>query len=729
MSEATIKKEQFKQQVFQIKVEDGHLKEWIFLVIGDSIEQAANKLSIRIKENLTDMSGPYRMTTYSIPVVDIAQYVSLLKEDVALHDLLYDNERPIITDTQYDVLYAELVELENKYPQFKSSDSPTQTIVGESTGMFEKVRHEIPMLSLDKTITEEGLRKFIAQRPGEPILVQRKEDGLTVNNTFYSTLKESALRGNGVEGDRIIHATSQIANIPQKIDFTDKLNLRMEVILPYEDFYRINVDGTYANTRNLAAGTLRSLDGSLAKERGLKAYVIEVGEIEGKEFTYDSERLEFVKSLGFEVSDTEIFFKEYEDIEAETQRFLSYVQSYDQVHRPNLPHAIDGLVIKFDKLSIREELGYTSKHPKWAIAYKFDSLNATTVLRDILVQVGKSGQVSPVGEYEKVEISGSNFTRATLHNFGNIRNKDIRIGDTILVEKAKDVIPQVVKSFHELRKGNEMEFVVPSHCPECGTPLEYDGENLFCKNTYCEPQVIGRLEHFVSRNAMNIDGIGEKTVELFYQQGLIKTFADFYDLQKHKSLILSLEKFDTKSYNNLIEGIEASKNRPFENVLYSLSIKHIGQTASKDFGKHYPSMDAFLDAAVNNNLVKIPGIGEKMIAELMKWLSNPENIQLIRTLQEKGLTMLSSRANTAEVTNTTSVIAGKKFVITGKLSKNRDAFKDEIEALGGKVVGSISKNTDYLLMGPDATGTTKHENAVNLGVPILLEEDYNKLIK
>lgn len=668
--------------------------------------------------------------------VSIEDYMGALQKTIIVHDKLYDRNIPIITDSMYDGLYQELIRLEAVNPHAADLNSPTQRIVTSFAESLEKVNHSQPMLSLDKTTTEEGLLKFINQRKGESIIVQNKEDGLTVTadyigNYDHGSLADSVTRGNGYEGERVLHSFSQIDNIPKKIPYNKNLKLRFEVVVPYEEFNRININGEYSNTRNLASGTIRTLDGSLARKRGLKAYVIEVIEVEGMEFTYDTERIEFVRSLGFEISDTVVFFEDKNrNWEEETTRFLEYIQTYDEKVRPHLTHMIDGLVIKYNRLALREELGYTSKHPRWALAYKFSSLDAITTLRDIVIQVGKTGQLTPVGELTPVEIGGTTNSRATLHNFKNISFKDIRVGDQVLLARAKDVIPQVIKSYPDLRNGKEFVFEIPPVCPECGGPLEYSGENLFCRGMNCEPQKLGKLEHFVSRNAMNIQGIGEKTIETLYENGILQDFSDIYNLKHHREAITSFEGFGTTTFNKLIKEVEKSKNQPLNNVLYSLSINHIGETASKDLAKVFSSMEEILQLAenpakLNAKILSLDNFGEKMAYEFVSYFTNKDNVELVKRLLNHGLLMQASKPQTAS----NAVLKDKVFVITGTFSRDRKAFKSEIESFGGKVTGSVSKKTDFLLMGAGVEGKTKHTDALNLGIKILSEEDYLELIK
>lgn len=674
----------------------------------------------------------YAYDTKKAPIrnyLSIEGYILALQSTIIAHDQLYEQSQSIITDSEYDQLYNTLIKLESHFPYMVHQNSPTQRIVASNiVDSLEKVRHSRPMISLDKTTTDEGIQKFIEQGKNEPILAQNKEDGLTVVGIYQNgSAIDFVSRGNGEIGERLHHSCSQIQNLPKTIDFKGKLELRFEVVVPFEAFNRLNVDGKYSNPRNLAAGTVRSLDGSLTKERGLEAYVIEVINVEGKEFTYDHERLDFVKQLGFEVSDTTRFFMPGTNFEQEKERLLTFVREYNTMVRPTLPHMIDGLVLKFDRLSLREQLGETSKFPRWAIAYKFSSQDAMTTLRDIVIQIGKSGQLSPVAQFDKVEIDGVEVRRATLHNFTLIAEKDIRIGDQIQIARANDVIPQVVKSYPELRKGNEIKLTVPSVCPECLQLLVKDGEHIFCKNTECVPKVLGKLQHFASRNAMNIDGCGEKTLELLFDKGFIKDFTDIYKLDQHASSIMQLENFGEKKVNKMLTGIEASKTRALNNVLYSLSINHIGQTASKAIAKVYPDMNVLLNeepSTLERNLLSLDDFGEKMVQSFIDFITIPKNIAMLKELMSMGLTMESDYIQPSME----SKISGKTFVITGTLSSSRNDFKKKIESLGGKVSGTVSKKTDFLLMGDSAEGTSKHKDAIKNNVTILNEMEFNSLL-
>lgn len=645
-----------------------------------------------------------------------------LREEIAKHDSLYEQNKPVITDSEYDALYLELVRLEEENPHLHDPNSPTQKIQAMIVDGLKKVAHSTPMLSQEKVTTEEGVRKFLDRGHGI-VLVQEKLDGLTVVATDEGKrMTQAVTRGSGYIGEDVTHSLQTFKNVPTSIPFAGKLEVRMEALVPFEEFERINVDGRYSNPRNLASGTVRQLDATITKERNLKGIVFDLISAEDMDFEDDLAQLDFMQAQGYEVVHTKAFSI---DTEEGKEALIKYVLNYAEKVRPTLPHMIDGLILKFNDLGLREELGTASKYPKWAIAYKFPSLDATTTLKNIVFQVGKTGQITPVAEFDEVEIDSVRISRATLHNFRNIREKDIRIGDRVVIARANDVIPQVVQSVHTLRDGNEVVVGHPETCPSCSTPTIFNGENLYCPNSDCEPQKEGKLEHFVSRDAMNVDGLGEKTITQLYREGFIQDVTDVYRLADKKELIVKMEGFGVKKYDKMIAGIEASKINSFHQVLYAFSIPLIGRTASRTLAKHYVSVHEMLKASeeptiFKQTLISIPDIGETMANSLITFLSLETTKQLINELGTLGLEMKSDYV----APKTDTAISGKTFVITGALSKGRNEYKEEIESLGGKVSGSVSKKTDYLLMGPDAAGSSKHTKAVDLGVVILSEEAY-----
>lgn len=654
----------------------------------------------------------------------VYQEIQNLREEVKTHEELYERNIPIITDTEYDRLFMKLVDLELANPEWMSDDSPTQKIIHVVVDGLEKVAHPSPMLSQEKVITEEGLLKF-CDRSTDDVLVELKLDGLTIVLTYNHGLLETAVtRGDGYVGENVTHTVRTFSNVPKQIDFHKKLQIRMEAVVPFVEFERINVNGEYSNPRNLASGTVRQLDASIAKERNLKGIVFDLVSAEGLEFSNDIEQLQFLESLGFEVVPYRIFTNSA----LMRKELLDFCMTYNDQHRKNLPYMIDGLVLKFVNLNTRIDLGSTSKYPKWACAYKFKSQDATTTLREVVFQVGKSGQITPVGEFDPIEIDGVNISRATLHNFRNIGMKDIRIGDRILVARAKDVIPQIVQSMKQVRTGNEQLIEAPPYCPACGAKTEYYGENLYCTGLTCQPQLQGKIEHFVSRKTLNIDGLGDKTVQWLLDEGFIHSFTDLFHLDSQEEALIAYDGFGKKKFENMMSGLEQAKNSPLHKVLYALSIPNIGESASKDISKVFSDMEEILTLATDETkflekLLQLNDFGPVMARSMIDFFSNEKNIQAIKDLQAVGFSMKSENQVVAS-----STLAGKTFVITGKLSKGRDEFKTLIESMGGKVSGSVSKKTTYLLLGEGEEGSTKHTTAIDLSIPIINETDFWSLI-
>lgn len=654
--------------------------------------------------------------------------IKTLQTTIEKHDELYEQNQPIITDGEYDVLYQELMELEEKHPEFRTPDSPTQRIVTSFVSSLKKVRHEKPMLSQAKVNTADGIRKFLEKNTtNSRIIIQQKLDGLTVVNGYKDNgIIQAVTRGDKDVGEDVIHTVRTIADVPRRISFSEPLSVRMEAIIPNNEFERINEDGRYSNTRNLVSGTVRQLDASVAEERNLQGIVFELEKAEGAVFKSDVEQLEFMKEQGFHVVPYEIFEAH------QVEEIIDYCMRYEDDIRLTIPYVLDGLVIKFDDLSLRQELGSTSKHPQWSCAFKFKSLDATTTLNDIVCQVGKSGQLTPVAIFETINIANVEISRATLHNFSLVQEKDIRIGDRIVVARANDVIPKVIKSNHNERTGHEIQITTPVTCPSCDAPTEYIGKNIYCTGVDCSEQMEGKLAHFVSRKAMNIDGLGEETVKMLLENEYIETFTDFYRLHEHESELKQLEGFGERSIDKMLAGIEASKTMPFQKVLYGMTIRLIGESATNAIAKEFGTMRNLLEASAEPitfkaRLLTLDKFGEKMVKALVDFLAHEKNQLLIKELESYGLTMATDEPVISEEVAGLSSLEGKTFVITGSLSKARGEFKSLVEQRGGKVSGSVSKKTTYLLMGDDAEGTSKHKKALDLGVTILNEADFDAL--
>jgi len=658
--------------------------------------------------------------------IQVLERIELLRKEVEKHDKLYDDNRPIISDSEYDELYLELEKLEREHPEYYDVNSPTQKIVTTIVENLEKVTHRKPMLSQQKVTTEEEVVDFV-NKYNSDILIEEKLDGITIVVAYDNgRMVEAVSRGNGYIGENLFHNVKHFVNLPKVIPFKNRLELRAEAVLPFADFKRINVDGKYSNPRNLVSGSLRQLDSSNVAGKGFKAIVFDLVYAEGENFDYDIERLEFLKEQGFETVETRIFRS------TDLSLIKEYIKNYEHNIRKTLPHMIDGLVLKINNLALREELGYTSKYPRWACAYKFKSLDATTKLIGITDQVGKTGQITPVAELETVNIDGVNISRATLHNYSNVENKDIRIGDTVVVARANDVIPQIVQSLKDLRDGSEVVKGYPEKCPICGTITEFDGENLYCTGIDCTPQIEGKIKHFASRGAMNIDELGEKTIEAFYEKKIIESVIDIYELENKKDEICTLPGYGEKKFNRIIESVKKSKNRKLHNLIYGLSIKNIGESASKDLAKEFKSMEAILEASKNeesfkDRLLTINDFGEKMSNSIIDFFKNEGNLKIIEQLLVYGLN--STIVSNATVDN--KILEGKVFVITGEVNhfKNRKKLQSKIEELGGKATGSVSRNTDYLINNDIESNSSKNKKAKELNVPIISEEEFLELIR
>lgn len=657
----------------------------------------------------------------------VRESIESLREEVTKHDMLYSENKPIITDSEYDCLYLKLEKLERENPEFYDENSPTQKIITTVVSNLEKIRHRTPMLSQQKITTEEEVVDFCNKNKGT-ILVQDKLDGITIVLSYENgRLVEAVSRGDGEIGENLLHNARHLVNLPKVIPFKGRLEARAEAILPYKDFDRINIDGKYSNPRNLVSGSLRQLDSSNVQGKGFKAIMFDLIFAESMSFENDVDMLEFLKEQGFETVETRAFKED------EVSELLNYIRYYEEHTRKILPFMIDGLVLKVDNITLREELGYTSKYPRWACAYKFKSMDATTKLIGITDQVGKTGQITPVAELETVNIDGVNISRATLHNYGNIEDKDIRINDTVVVARANDVIPQIVQSVKDLRDGSEVIKEHPKNCPICGAVTEFDGANLYCTGLNCEPQLEGKLKHYASRGAMNIDGMGEKTVEEFFQRGIVNTIPDIYKLQDKEDEICSIEGFGKKKYERLINGVEESKDRGLNNLIYGLSIKNIGESASKDLAKEFKSMESIIEASKDieefrKRLLTVRDFGEIMSQCLIDFFLNEENVKIVQELISLGV---NSKLEETESTSQGSLLEGQVFVVTGDVNhfKNRKELQAKIESLGGKVSGSVSKNTNYLINNDIESNSSKNKKAKELNVPIITEEDFLNLIK
>ena len=641
----------------------------------------------------------------------------------------YVLDNPQISDYEYDQLMKELLKLEESYPKLKLSDSPTQRVGGEVLKGFKEVLHKTTKLSLGNVFDESDIREFdnrIRKSLVDEVeyVLELKIDGLTVVLNYEDgRLVQGATRGDGVRGEEITANLKTIKSIPLSIKEDVDLEVRGEVYMPQKAFEALNVrreemeEPIFANPRNAAAGSLRQLDTKLTAERPLDIFVFNLETIDNKEFGTHVEALQYLKIQGFKVSPFIQTFKNAEELIEQCKLWAD--------KRGELPFEIDGLVIKVNSLAQRELLGNTSKSPRWAAAYKFPPEKKQTKVKNIVLQVGRTGAITPTAEFEPVRLAGSVISRATLHNEDFIIERDIRIGDTVVIQKAGDVIPEVVEVVIDARNGSEIIFNMPSQCPVCGSAaIREPGEAATkCVNMSCPAQIRRALFHFVSRDAMNIDGMGPQIITLLMDKGFIVNAADIYILKDRAKELIELERMGEKSVGNMLDAIEASKQNPLERLVFALGIKMIGQRAAKLLAESFQDIYD-LESADVERLITIPEIGEKMAISIIKFFEQDQNTKLIGRLAELGLNVKSIKKNIEEKEQ----FKDKTFVLTGSLSSfTRDEAKAYIEGFGGKVSGSVSKKTDFVLAGEEAG--SKLVKAQELGVTIIDEETFKQWIK
>lgn len=638
----------------------------------------------------------------------------------------YVSDNPSASDYEYDMMLKRLEELEKAYPEYASPLSPTKRVGGSVLEGFEKVEHAVKMESLADVFSKEELFEFDSRTKGllsgesYEYVVEMKIDGLSVSLEYANgEFLRGSTRGDGNVGEDITENLKTIKSIPLKLKTPlPYLEVRGEVFMPKASFERLNNEKKalgeplFANPRNAAAGSLRQLDSSVAAKRNLDIFIFNIQQIDGFDIKSHSEGLEFLEKQGFKVSPLR---KTAEDIE----KAFEIIKEIGQ-KRETLSFDIDGAVVKINDLSQREELGSTSKVPKWAAAFKYPAEQKETLLKDIVLQVGRTGAITPNAVLEPVRVAGSVINRATLHNMDYIKEKDIKIGDRVIIQKAGDIIPEVVRVVKEKRTGAEKEFEVPTVCPACGEPVEREENEaaLRCINPNCPAQKIRSIIHFASRDAMDIEGLGEAVVEQLCTEEIISDSADLYYLSK-KDLI-NLERFADKSAKNLLTAIEKSKQNNADKLLYALGIRHIGAKSAKNLMSAFGSFDA-LAAANKEELLAVEDVGEKMADSLLSYFSFEEHKEFLNRLKSAGVnTQYSSSAEG-------SLFAGKIFVLTGTLENmKRSEAKEKIEALGGKVSGSVSKKTDYVLAGEEAG--SKLKKAQELEIKVISEEEFLKML-
>ncbi len=639
----------------------------------------------------------------------------------------YNNDSPEITDYEYDMMMRGLSFLESKFPQLKIEESPTSRVGGKALEKFEQYTHEYPMLSLSNVFSEGDLRDFDRRvREGcsgnVRYVVETKIDGLSVGITYEGgILKVGATRGDGYIGENVTENIKTIYSVPKRIKEKRKLVVRGEVFISKGDFDAVNVYQEehelpiYANPRNLAAGSLRQLDSSIVKKRPLDIFIFNLENIDDFGIKNHSESFDFMKNLGIKINEN---YWICDDIEGVIEKI-----EYMTDHRENLGFEIDGMVIKVDSIEQRKELGYTAKSPRWATAYKFPAEKKKTKLIDIQVEVGRTGTITPTAILEPVRLAGTTVSRATLHNEDYIRERDIKIGDTVLVQKAGEIIPQVIEVIKDDRTGEEIEFKMPSNCPICGEEtVRIEGEAAVkCINISCPAQIRRGIIHFVSRDAMDIDGMGESIITTLLDNKLINEIADLYYLDREK--LIDLDRMGEKSVSNLMDSIEKSKENDLWRLINGLGIKFVGIKGAKLLASKYNSLDEIKSARVDE-LEQIDEFGKVMSDSVVKFFNEDKNLEMIEKLRKAGVNF-NAKKDVNE--NIEKIFEGMKIVLTGTLpTMKRDAAKELIEARGGKPTSSVSKSTTFVLAGDEAG--SKLDKAINLGVKVIDEEKFMEII-
>ncbi|WP_117879359.1 NAD-dependent DNA ligase LigA [Aureibaculum luteum] len=662
----------------------------------------------------------------------IQEQLIQLREELREHNYnYYVLDNATISDYDFDMKLKTLQDLEAKHPEFFDASSPTQRVGGEVTKNFETIAHKNRMYSLSNSYSKEDLldwekrvQKILGTEAVE-YTCELKYDGASINLTYEKgQLIKAVTRGDGFQGDNVTANIKTIRSIPLQLksNFVDDFEIRGEIILPLEGFSKMNEarveagDDPYMNPRNTASGSLKLQDSAEVAKRPLDCLLYHVV-AERLPFKTHYEALENAKKAGFKIPDTIKVAKSIDEI-------LDYINYWD-TQRFKLPYETDGVVIKVNSLHQQDELGYTAKAPRWAIAYKFKAEQKSTVLNSISYQVGRTGAITPVANLEPVELAGTIVKRASLHNADQIEKLDIRVNDTVFVEKGGEIIPKVVGVDLTKRPADSQPTVYATHCPECNTSLvrtEGDAKH-YCPNEYgCPTQIAGRIQHFISRKAMDIEGLGGETVALLAKENLISNYADLYELKTEQ--IIPLERMAEKSAENMIKGIEKSKEIPFERVLFALGIRFVGETVAKKLAKYFKNIDSLLNASFEE-LIAVDEIGDRIAQSIIDFSNNPLNIDLVNRLKSYGVQMeLSAKA----LENQTDELQGKIFVVSGVFTKmSRNELKKSIEDNGGKVSSSISKKTNYIIAG-DNMGPSKRTKAEDLGIPIISEDDYIAMI-
>ncbi len=657
----------------------------------------------------------------------VKEQIQSLRKELREHNYnYYVLDNPTIDDFEFDMKLKQLQELEAQHPELFDPNSPTLRVGGEVTKNFETVVHEHRMYSLDNSYSREDLLdwekriKKIVDGPVE-FVCELKYDGASISLTYENgKLLRAVTRGDGTQGDDVTTNIKTIKSVPLQLknDFPEKFDIRGEIVLPFEGFQKMNEERLaageepYRNPRNTASGSLKLQDSAEVAKRPLECLLYSLkGTNLGITSQFDS--LEKARRMGFKVPDAARLAKSIEEV-------LEFVKYWD-IHRHDLPYETDGVVIKVNNLLQQEELGYTSKAPRWAMAYKFKAEQVSTRLNEITYQVGRTGAITPVANLEPVELAGTTVKRASLHNADQIEKLDVRVGDEVYVEKGGEIIPKIIAVDLSKRPPNSQPTQYITHCPECQTELvrqEGDAKHYCPNDNGCNPQIIGRIQHFISRKAMDIEGLGGETVALLVNEGLISNYSDLYTLTK--DVVLPLERMAEKSADNLIKGIQASKQIPFERVLFALGIRYVGETVAKKLAKHYKSIDAII-AATTEDLVSVDEIGNRIAESVVEFFASESNKTIINKLKNYGIQLEISAEKLA---NQTDKLKGLSIVVSGVFhTVSRNELKKLIEDNGGKVSSSISSKTNFLVAG-DNMGPSKLAKAQTLQIPIISEEDF-----
>lgn len=666
-------------------------------------------------------------------MISVQQQINSLREELNLHNHnYYVKDEATISDFEFDVKLKELEALESAHPQFYDANSPSQRVGGTITKNFNTILHQNRMYSLDNSYSKDDLldwEKRLQKNLGTETIeytCELKYDGASINLSYENgNFIKAVTRGDGFQGDEVTQNIRTIRSIPLKVSssFMDNFEMRGEIILPLVGFQKMNEarllngEEAYRNPRNTASGSLKLQDSSEVAKRPLDCLLYQVVANERKYAThYDS--LLAARKAGFKIPKTIMLASSIEEV-------FRFVNEWD-MKRHQLPYETDGVVIKVNNLQQQEELGYTAKSPRWAIAYKFKAAQVSTVLKEITYQVGRTGAITPVANLEPVQLAGTTVKRASLHNADQINKLDIRINDTVFVEKGGEIIPKIVAVDFTKRAEYSQSTIYATHCPECQTALvrsEGDAKH-YCPNMYgCAPQITGRIQHFISRKAMNIDGLGGETVDLLRKEGLIENYADLYNLTAEQ--VIPLERMAEKSAKNMIEGINKSKEIPFEKVLFALGIRFVGETVAKKLAKHFKSIDNLMAADIET-LISVDEIGDRIAESIQEFSNDLSNILLINRLKSYGVQMQISEE---DLIGLTDKLQGKVFIVSGVFYKmTRNELKKSIEDNGGRVSSSISKKTDYIVAG-DKMGPSKKTKADDLGVTIISEDDFIEMIK